>query len=462
MRRLGRLRTFPPPGSTAPFCFLHASCNLGIVQVGAVGAFAMSAAGALATSRAILGSGSRTAHAAFALARALRRVQKHGLGSLGGKGRERGAAVAGPSDDEVALALPWFVYERTGMKQPAPLLASPFERLRALLTEPDPPAFMIHAGDQIYYDFPLPRRAPDLEEYRRAYREAFFEDGVEREFLASCPQYMTLDDHEIVDGFARDWVPGDSVRPLEYLVPALRAYDEYVASRQTPEIACDTRNLDRHRGYAFEYGASRFFVLDTRTQRSRGERRMLDPEQMAAFLGWLVEHRERIKFVVSSVPFVAELRRRGEGEDESDDKWTGRPFRAQRDRLLEFIHAHQIGRLVFLVGDMHASYHATLRLGAPDRRVRVEELAGGPIHQLQYATRDDFFDEFHGATETCAIPFRTRLRTFHGTGGGVLRIHVRPGARPEIDWRVVRTGTPMGSTHRLRDLSGSIDLAEPS
>ena len=46
----------------------------------------------------------------------------------------------------------------------------------------DPPAFYIHAGDQIYYDVPEEHRRPLTSEYRLAYREAFFYDEDFRGF----------------------------------------------------------------------------------------------------------------------------------------------------------------------------------------------------------------------------------------------------------------------------------------
>ena len=98
------------------------------------------------------------------------------------------------------------VYWATRYEQPEPLLPSPFAGLLQLVCgeAPERPAFMLHAGDQIYYDFPFPKRTPLLAEYRRAYRRAWSEDAVLAQLLAQCPHYMCLDDHEIVDRFAND------------------------------------------------------------------------------------------------------------------------------------------------------------------------------------------------------------------------------------------------------------------
>ena len=75
-----------------------------------------------------------------------------------------------------------------------------FSHLDPEAKENDNPArFMIHAGDQIYFDFPFTARPPDAAEYRKTYRQAWFEDSKLRELLARCPHYMTLDDHDVVE-----------------------------------------------------------------------------------------------------------------------------------------------------------------------------------------------------------------------------------------------------------------------
>lgn len=190
---------------------------------------------------------------------------------------------------------------------------------------------------------------------------------------------------------------------------------------------------------------------------------MLDEEQLCRLEKWLGDWRRELKFVVSSVPFVAELRpaseRRG-GSEERDDKWSGRSFRAQRDRILEHVHRERVGPLVFLVGDMHCSYHATLRIGTAERRATIHELAGGPIHQLQFSKRRDFHDDYRGTTGIGKIPFRSFMRQFHGAAAGVLQVTVRPDG-PEVRWRVLRTSRGLELAGE-RPLSGRIAFQEPS
>jgi PhoD-like phosphatase len=484
------------------------------------------------------------------------------------------------------------------------------------------PAFTIHAGDLIYYDFPDRDREPRLDSYRDTYCEGWFEDRFQRFFLARGPHYMTLDDHEIVDGFANDIElprPYLRVRPEErpaaarladakddaaenssagrrYLEAARPAYEEYVHSRHPdgphdaqvsassrfepenlPEparwlvrqpwgrwlldrpihyglrlvflstggawskqplvrnrflklagmfagyridfqcgrtalqagqtligsrskesgvLACDPKlesgswddgnaqgfmiltdtrgGFQRGEGlrakrdrdplyYDFSHGAARFFVMDTRTGRRRdSDSRMIDPAQMKAFKEWLKSDKEGLKFVVSSVPFVAEVvRSEGtpEARDSSDDKWCGRPFRWQRDDIIDFIEEEEIERVVFLVGDMHCAYHASMSIGDPDKSIgnrhrwarrTVHELAGGPINQLDLGRQEQFHAVASLSTRVGRRPYQIRLHQFHGDASAVMHIQVTsaparnraagPGV-PEIVWRAIRTLT---------------------
>ncbi|WP_297310553.1 alkaline phosphatase D family protein [Neptuniibacter sp.] len=61
---------------------------------------------------------------------------------------------------------------------------------------------------------------------------------------------------------------------------------------------------------------------------------------------------ERIKFVVTSVPFFPDLKK------QNNDKWSG--FLSQRDQIIEHIRNNQIKKVVFLSGDVHCSMAAEL------------------------------------------------------------------------------------------------------
>ena len=335
------------------------------------------------------------------------------------------------------------------------------------------PAFMIHAGDQIYFDFPFAHLRPSIEEYRRCYRECWFEDPWTRDMLSRCPQYMAIDDHEIVDNYASDfeprqprvgfrrpnllerikrWFTKPEIRrtPESYSVPALRAYGEYVNGRH-PDTA------DGKYYYDFEYGEARFFVLDTRTERcahphpedpERGGPRMIGNGQLKTFEDWLEKYPNELKFVVSSVPFVAQVRdtsdegrarAKGDSKETSLDKWSGPPFEKQRRYLIDFIAERKIRNLVILAGDVHCCYHATMRIGHPYAGNTIHELAAGPIYQLRMGHRGHFFSVYEGRTEN-GRDFRSKMEQVHGGASAAMniRVHHRGGTH-EIDWEVIRT-----------------------
>ena len=153
----------------------------------------------------------------------------------------------------------------------------------------DPPKFMIHAGDQIYFDIPRPTRSPNRNEYRLAYREAWFDDPDARHALAQWSNYMTLDDHEFADQFALDFEPPlKDVLPRTYLREGSVAYREYVTSRQP----VDRDRMEGPFDYSFDKGGAHFFVLDTRTQRRCAE--LIDRHQLERLKRWMCDDRSEL------------------------------------------------------------------------------------------------------------------------------------------------------------------------
>jgi alkaline phosphatase D len=276
---------------------------------------------------------------------------------------------------------------------------------------------------------------------------------------------MILDDHDIVDGFANDRaLPTDPPRPhASYLEAARQAYQEYVHLRHP------SQQPDGPLYYDFQYGSARFFVLDTRTDRYLRKEQMIDPEQMEALKSWLKEHKEQLKFVVSSIAFVAEVRPDRErkpfesrddsaadpASEERIDKWCGRPYRRQREEILRFVLDHEIGRLVFLVGDMHCAYHATMRVGYVGHGLMLHELAGGPVYQLRFASRRDFYDQCRGTITSGrrSYPYATSLRRIQGGSSSVLHISA---SSSEICWKIVPT---TGRVEPPPDMNGPVQAA---
>lgn len=466
---VGRLRTFPKEGSAASFSFLHGSCNLSTMRLTAIGSMAAAFAGAAATNKAL--ELPREDWDTRLISRWLRFLTwpgVHEVSRLVVKGmnmfvlyftRQTRFEHGKPKDSTLTAKLK--------------ALPSPFAQILAQVVprkdDERPPAFMIHCGDQIYFDVDYPSRTEIdktdyRSDYRHNYRQAWFNDESAHELLRSFPNYMVLDDHEVLDGYGN--AVSDEVKRLED--SALAVYDEYVSARQPDSPG---------RYYSFEYGDAGFFVLDTRSERWReiGLAAMIDEPQMEALETWLRSSAHAVKFIITSVPFVAQLRPAGldargaRRSDEQSDKWSGAPWEAQRERIISAIFESKVERLLFLTGDMHCTYHATMKIGLPHDRVTIHELAGGPINQLLFAKRDDFYARYSGefanprsnlgernrpeelrkslearlpGKRPRNLPWTSTLEAFHGSAPAILRVSIsrRPDdASPVVEWEALRT-----------------------
>lgn len=240
--------------------------------------------------------------------------------------------------------------------------------------------FVLHCGDQIYYDRPRFNRAPDVDDYRRCYLDAWDDNKEARRLLTQLPHYMILDDHEIRDDFHNDMeVKNGSIDTLKDF--SLKVYREFqhIHNPQTYGNECLY--------YDFAFGDLRFFVLDTRTERWRhGASQMIGHQQLDRLLAWLSTHRDAVKFVVTSVPFVTEI-------TNTDDKWSSPPYRPQRDRILEHIADEKIPGVVFLTGDMHNSHHAEMTLQRGPDTLVLHELMSSPISQLGKQSRSRYLTD---------------------------------------------------------------------
>jgi alkaline phosphatase D len=214
---------------------------------------------------------------------------------------------------------------------------------------------LIMMGDQIYAD-DLSALNPDktVDQFYKRYREAFSQEYIRR-LMSRTPTYMTLDDHEIEDNWPTKAVEKD----WKTLFPvAIHAYQSYQLSH-SPRIPVTRRRLvgtPNALWYKYEDGCVDVFVTDSRTERfidDHANREMLGREQMSALKRWLKNGSERVKLVVTSVPFFPDTT-----GGEKGDKWSG--FQDQRKEILTHIEKHAIHKVVFLSGDVHASLAAQL------------------------------------------------------------------------------------------------------
>src|SRR5262249_34778461 len=164
---------------------------------------------------------------------------------------------------------------------------------------------------------------------------------------------------------------------------------------------------------------------------------MISTVQLDAFVRWLTEHAAEPKFVVSSIPFVAEVRDR-------DDKWCGDQFRLQREALIETLAEKQIGRLCFLTGDMHSSYHLTMTITPPPAAARapftIHELMASPINQFPGGS-SGFIDAPMAQTTAGGVVYQTApldYAEFYGKDSNVMIVTYRAATRT-VEWGIHST-----------------------
>lgn len=289
--------------------------------------------------------------------------------------------------------------------------------------------FMIHAGDQIYADIPF---KPDisLQHYRDKYLDAWEDCVPARKVLTELPHYMILDDHEIINNFENNMFSGtlDHVRLAEM---AMKVYWEFQHSHN-PQAAAQ----GRHYHYSFSHGDTQFFVMDTRYHRFSGKGQMIAPEQEAELLAWLSAHKDKTKFIVTSVPFVAEVK------DPDKDKWCDKAYDEQRGRILGHILNNDITKVIFLTGDMHAALHATLSVqNAANKSCVVHELMSSPINQFtpDWAVDRQFEPTTKPREITGGLVIQSTIDTtsYLGKHSNVMAVDVQDNGR--IRYRIFRT-----------------------
>ena len=304
-------------------------------------------------------------------------------------------------------------------------IASPdraFEELLDRSVEKDA-RFMIHCGDQIYYDIPNFMKGPDIGEYRDKYLDAWGDSRPTRKFLTQLPQYMILDDHEITNDFSNDMNPPDRSSTAQlYKSISMKVYREFVHIRQPNSYGRQALY------YEFSFGNVRFFVMDCRTERF-GSRsiapHIVGNQQMSDLKKWMRKYKDDLKFVVTSVPFVMDV-------VNDDDKWGAPAFIDQRNEVIDHIVQKQIGRLVFLTGDMHCSYHATMKINDD---LEIHELMSSPINQLQ---KSDISQFKQGVVHTTPANHRysARISKFFNDNSNAMLVDVQQGA---VSYEIFRT-----------------------
>ncbi|MFA3918912.1 alpha/beta fold hydrolase [Ruegeria hyattellae] len=257
---------------------------------------------------------------------------------------------------------------------PAGLLDKPvaynsYGTLAGRLTSPAaPPRFSLLVGDQVYVDATAGLFDPrDINDRYRSPYENWLRAPAVRKALRSAPSYMLLDDHEIVD----NWEPraGVNDKQSDWFKEAISAYRKY-------QHGLHSNRQD------FEHGNARFFLLNTRTCRTRRavgdlmNAELAHGPAMTKLKDWM-EQGSGVKFVVTPSMFLPRHRRAIQRDTRlhpdnlsaiHSDGWDG--YLASMREILGHIAKKQIKNIVFLSGDEHRACLATGEiLNAQDQQV---------------------------------------------------------------------------------------------
>jgi len=295
---------------------------------------------------------------------------------------------------------------------------------------------VLMVGDQIYADVlnkALPiARADTFAEFQERYLTAFGSFNM-RQLLRSAPHYMILDDHEIEDNWIQDRLQKEAKHQLfNVAISAYRSYQWIHAPHpfgSRPDAPTGNRLY-----YTVDCAGYPFFVLDTRTQRTRGpqpddlsDNHLLgrpafegdEPDQLTRLVTWLQrmqdERKNVPKFVVAPSVFVPNdvNERWGTGRTPEDvkrldasDSWPAYP--ETRRAILDAIVAGTVQNVVFLSGDIHCSNIAVMSFRQRGRDLPIRAFSitssafywpfpfadGDPANYVHDSTADGQRDSF--------------------------------------------------------------------
>ncbi|MEH6396191.1 alkaline phosphatase D family protein [Pseudoalteromonas sp.] len=256
--------------------------------------------------------------------------------------------------------------------------------------------FRIACGDQVYADHPITYLSNNnppktfkgfAKHYFRNYNQAH------NNVASLIPTYCTFDDHEVTNDWALSDFTDDHHKELKtkkdsrILNNGLLAYDafqhalnpEFSIQDLESRIGADYISSKFKYWYTFQHSDIKFFAMDTRYQRIVGANfnkrnndleandnnafvQLIDPDtQMRSLKSFLLNNKDDVKFIISSMPFIPDTKPSGIGQGKAIatspfDKWKG--GHKQRKEILDFIKSNQIVNVFFLSGDVHCSFVA--------------------------------------------------------------------------------------------------------
>lgn len=273
---------------------------------------------------------------------------------------------------------------------------SPEYKRIAELARQEMSLFQINCGDQIYIDTAIrPFWVTSEQGYKERYEETWHSEPLKNLF-GKLSQYMAIDDHEIFNDFSNDNLSPQELQWFEW-------------AQNTYRIFQHSHNPGNYQGqlyYSFECAHASFFVMDLRTGRKGNN--MISDQQFSDLLSWINDENttDKIKMLVSSVPFITQLM-----PGPQKEKWSGVKYVEQRDRVLQTMMAASNKKIVVLSGDIHLSSHAWIEYESQGTIYQINELISSPIKQLQANLLD------HNCPTTISVNGR-QVRYFLGNHMG--------------------------------------------
>ena len=274
-------------------------------------------------------------------------------------------------------------------------------------------SFLLMTGDQIYADLWEDNGLKDhiaftKADYDMVYRY-IWSNKYMRELLKNVPVFMTLDDHEVDNDWhwkdpsrmeaaiplytrVERWLAGrppeERTLTLERVRAALQSYWEHQGMHGPALLIPETIKQDQVQmepghpfsfAYTFTYGGAAFFVMDTRSMRMRRYQNLsvLGNEQWLKLKTWLSDVKDKypVKFIVSSSAFLHFML-----GDIALDRWSGYP--RERDRLLHYLHEHEIEGVHLLTGDLHSGHAISVNIkGKNGKDIPLWEFCATPFEQ---------------------------------------------------------------------------------
>jgi alkaline phosphatase D len=271
---------------------------------------------------------------------------------------------------------------------------------------PELPDFLLHSGDTVYSDGPLPasvtlpdgriwnnlvteeksKVAETLTEYRGQYAYNLLDDSY-RAFTAEVTQVNQWDDHEVLN----NWYPGEILTDARYTekrvdVLAARAHQAY---HEWIPIPSATGPVYRKLSYGPLLDV---FVLDMRTFKDPNDgdvyadpdRGMLGHVQREWLMNGLRRSTATWKIIANDLPLglvVPDDPGTQEGVAQGDD---GKPLGRELEfaTVLRDAHRHGVTGIVFLTADVHytAAHHYDPARAAVQDFTPFWEFVSGPAH----------------------------------------------------------------------------------